>query len=277
MTDRLLDISNLKIGFPSDYGIVPVVKSISFEVGREIVALVGESGSGKSLTGRAIMGLLPPRAQLKAERLRFEGHDLAHTKPSAWRKLRGNGLGLILQDPKYSLNPAIRIGRQVEETLLLHTKLSASERKAKVLAMLEKVGLNDAERVYKSYPSELSGGMGQRVMIATMLINAPRLLIADEATSALDHDLQIQVLELLKSLTVEMGMGLLLISHDLQQVARFADRVMVMRYGEIVDRLDARDLSKSQNAYTSGLWNARPSASTYGTRLPVLEREGVKP
>lgn len=277
MTDKLLDVANLKISFPSDHGLIPVVKSISFEVGREIVALVGESGSGKSMTGRAIMGLLPPRAQVTADRLSFETHDLRQMKPAGWRKIRGNGLGLILQDPKYSLNPALRIGQQVEETLLLHTSLNAKERKIKALSMLEKVGLTDAERVYRSYPSELSGGMGQRVMIASMLINAPRLLIADEATSALDHDLQIQVLELLQSLTREMGMGLLLISHDLQQVARFADRVLVMRNGEIIDRLAAADLSKSQNAYTSALWNARPSAATYGTRLPVLEREGVSP
>lgn len=276
MTDKLLDVSNLQISFPSERGLVPVVKSISFEVGREIVALVGESGSGKSMTGRAVMGLLPPRAQVTAEKLIFEGHDLRNIKPSIWRKLRGNGLGLILQDPKYSLNPALKIGRQVEESLLLHTNLNSAERKAKALEMLERVGLADIERIYSSYPAELSGGMGQRVMIASMLINAPRLLIADEATSALDHDLQIQVLELLQSLTREMGMGLLLISHDLQQVSRFADRVLVMRNGEIIDRLVASDLSKSQNAYTSGLWNARPSAATYGTRLPVLEREGVK-
>jgi peptide/nickel transport system ATP-binding protein len=179
-------------------------------------------------------------------------------------------MGLILQDPKFSLNPAHRVGRQVEETLLLHTRLSAAERRGRALDMLEKVGLSDPERVYSSYPAALSGGMGQRVMIAAMLINRPKLVIADEPTSALDRELQDQILALLRSLTEEFGMSLLLISHDLQQVARYADRVLVMRHGQIVDRLAATSLADAQSPYTKGLWAARPSAATYGTRLPVL-------
>jgi peptide/nickel transport system ATP-binding protein len=271
MTDHLLTVDDLRIAFPSETGPVEVVKSISFSVGREIVALVGESGSGKSMTGRAIMGLLPGSAAVNAAGISFDGQDLTRLKPRDWNRLRGSGMGLILQDPKFSLNPAHRVGRQVEETLLLHTRLSAAERRGRALDMLEKVGLSDPERVYSSYPAALSGGMGQRVMIAAMLINRPKLVIADEPTSALDRELQDQILALLRSLTEEFGMSLLLISHDLQQVARYADRVLVMRHGQIVDRLAATSLADAQSPHTRGLWAARPSAATYGTRLPVLE------
>lgn len=277
MTDHLLTVEKLSIAFPSDAGPVPVVKSVSFAVGREIVALVGESGSGKSMTGRAIMGLLPRRAMVDAETLAFDGQDLRSLNASRWNRLRGSGMGLILQDPKYSLNPAHRVGRQVEETLLLHTKLSAAERRERALDMLAKVGLPDPKRVYASHPAALSGGMGQRVMIAAMLINRPKLIIADEPTSALDRDLQDQILTLLRSLTEEFGMSLLLISHDLQQVSRYADRVLVMRHGEIVERLSAASLSDAQSPYTRGLWAARPSAATYRTRLPVLDEREVAP
>jgi peptide/nickel transport system ATP-binding protein len=271
MTDHILNIENLSIAFPSDAGPVQVVKSVSLTVGREIVALVGESGSGKSMTGRAIMGLLPRRAEVAAETLAFDGQDLRTLNASGWNRLRGSGMSLILQDPKYSLNPAHLVGRQVEEALLLHTRLSASERRERALDMLDKVGLTDPKRVYASHPAALSGGMGQRVMIATMLINRPKLIIADEPTSALDRGLQDQILTLLRALTEEFGMSLLLISHDLQQVSRYADRVLVMRRGEIVERLPAAELSNAQSPYTRGLWAARPSARTYSTRLPVLD------
>ncbi|EPE94336.1 ATP-binding cassette domain-containing protein [Rhizobium grahamii] len=267
MTEPLLQVEDLSISFPSAMGLVRIVDDISFSVGREVVALVGESGSGKSMTGRAIMGLLPSRAKVAAARLSFDGHDL--TAEKGWNSLRGSGLGLILQDPKYSLNPAHRIGRQVEETLLLHTRLSAAERRERALDMLDKVGLPDASRIYSSYPAALSGGMGQRVMIAAMLINRPKLLIADEPTSALDRELQDQILTLLRSLSEELGMGLLLISHDLQQVSRYADRVMVMRRGRIDEQMASADLANARSDYTRALWAARPSAATYGTRLPV--------
>jgi peptide/nickel transport system ATP-binding protein len=273
MTETLLAIDNLHISFPSDAGPVSVVKSVSLTVGQEIVAIVGESGSGKSLTGRAVMGLLPRRADVTATRMTFQDTDLQTLNEAGWSRLRGSGMGLILQDPKFSLNPAHRVGRQVEEALLLHTRLPARERKARALDILAKVGLSDPLRVYSSYPAALSGGMGQRVMIAAMLINRPKLIIADEPTSALDRGLQDQVLTLLRSLTEEFGMGLILISHDLQQVSRYADRVIVMRRGEIVERLSASELAHAKSFYTRGLWAARPSAATYGTRLPVFEEE----
>ncbi len=269
MTEPLLSAEDLSVTFPSEAGPIRVVDGIYFSVGREVVALVGESGSGKSMTGRAVMGLLPRRAKVAAKRLSFDEKDLTALSASGWNSLRGSGLGLILQDPKYSLNPAHKIGRQVEETLLLHTKLSSAERRDRALDMLGKVGLPDPGRIYSSYPAALSGGMGQRVMIAAMLINRPKLLIADEPTSALDRELQDQILTLLRSLTEELGMGLLLISHDLQQVSRYADRVMVMRQGRIEEQMASADLANASSAYTRALWAARPSAATYGTRLPV--------
>jgi peptide/nickel transport system ATP-binding protein len=269
MTDPLLQVEDLSISFPSANGPVRIVDGVSFSVGREVVALVGESGSGKSMTGRAIMGLLPSRAKVAAARLSFDSQDLTALPEKGWNSLRGSGMGLILQDPKYSLNPAHRIGRQVEEALLLHTKLSAAQRRERALDMLDKVGLPDVSRIYSSYPAALSGGMGQRVMIAAMLINRPKLLIADEPTSALDRGLQDQILTLLRSLSEELGMGLLLISHDLQQVSRYADRVMVMRRGKIDEQMVSADLANAKSDYTRALWAARPSAATYGTRLPV--------
>ncbi|TXI08606.1 MAG: ABC transporter ATP-binding protein [Rhizobium sp.] len=269
MAEPLLSVQDLSVAFPSEAGPIPVVKDISFVVDREIVALVGESGSGKSMTGRAIMGLLPRHAQVRATHFSFEEQDLLSLPPSRWNALRGNGIGLVLQDPKYSLNPAHKVGRQVEETLVLHTRLSAAERRERALDMLHTVGLPDPQRVYSSYPAALSGGMGQRVMIAAMLINRPKLLIADEPTSALDRELQEQILTLLRSLTEEFGMGLLLISHDLQQVSQFADRAIVMRAGRIEEELASADLANAQSTYTRALWAARPSAETYVTRLPV--------
>jgi peptide/nickel transport system ATP-binding protein len=269
MTEPLLRVEDLSITFPSHAGPVTVVDGVSLSAGREVVALVGESGSGKSMTGRAIMGLLPRRAEMRARRMVLDGQDLTTLSPSGWNALRGAGVGLILQDPKYSLNPAHKIGRQVEEALLLHTRLSSAERRERALDMLGKVGLPDPKRVYDSYPAALSGGMGQRAMIAAMIISQPKMLIADEPTSALDRTLQDQILTLLRSLTTEFGMGLLLISHDLRQVSRYADRVLVMRRGRIEEEMASADLSHAQSAYTRALWAAQPSAETYGTRLPV--------
>jgi peptide/nickel transport system ATP-binding protein len=267
----ILAIGGLSIGFPAGAGKVTAVDNISFSVGREVVALVGESGSGKSLTGKAATGLLPENASISARRLAFDGRDLSRLSPAEWNSLRGSGIGLILQDPKYSLNPAHRIGRQVEEALLLHTKFSASERREKAIDMLARVGLPDPARIYGSYPAELSGGMGQRVMIAAMIVSRPKLLIADEPTSALDRPLQDQILTLLRSLTSEFGMGLLLISHDLRQVSRYADRVVVMRRGRIEEQLGSAAIGNARSAYTRALWAAQPSAASYGTRLPVYE------
>ena len=277
MVDALLTARGLKVTFPDDSGTpVDVVGGISFDLGTERVALVGESGSGKSMTARALMGLVPEPGRVSAERLDLGGTNLLSLDHREWNRVRGARVGLVLQDPRFALNPLHAVGRQVEEPLLLHTHLTRSERRERALAMLESVGLENPAQVYRLYPGELSGGMGQRVMIASMLIAGPRLLVADEPTSALDEDLRRQILELLADLVVKQHMGLLLISHDLQQVVDFTDRVLVLYRGRIVDEQKAADLSRSTHPYTRTLWNCRPSPQTYGTRLPTLQRSEIE-
>ncbi|GFM55907.1 ABC transporter ATP-binding protein [Pseudomonas capsici] len=271
--ETLLDIRGLRVGFPGpDDQRIDVVKGIDFTLGTEKVALVGESGSGKSLTARALLGLIPRPAQITAAHMRLGGTDLLGLNEKQWQTLRGTRLSLVLQDPKYSLNPVLKVGTQVEEVLVLHTRLGRRERREKVLEMLDAVGLPDPASLYDRYPHELSGGMGQRVMLASMLINDPQVLIADEPTSALDSNLRDQMLDLIMGLVEERGMGLLLISHDLPLVARYCDRVLVMYRGNIVDRCQASELATASHPYTRTLWNCQPSALSYGHPLPVLDR-----
>ncbi|MBX8600636.1 ABC transporter ATP-binding protein [Pseudomonas cichorii] len=271
--ETLLDVRGLRIGFPRPDGQrIDVVKGIDFTLATEKVALVGESGSGKSLTARALLGLVPRPARVSAEHMRLGGDDLLRLNEKQWQTLRGTRLSLVLQDPKYSLNPVLKVGTQVEEVLVLHTRLGRRERREKVLDMLDAVGLPDPVSLYDRYPHELSGGMGQRVMLASMLINDPRVLIADEPTSALDSNLRDQMLDLIMGLVEERGMGLLLISHDLPLVSRYCDRVLVMYQGNIVDRCRASELATASHPYTKTLWNCQPSALSYGHPLPVLDR-----
>jgi peptide/nickel transport system ATP-binding protein len=277
MADPILSVADLSVGFPAEAAIADVVKAISFTVGTERVALVGESGSGKTMTARAVMGLVPAPGRARATRLQLLGTDLLTLGAAGWNRLRGAKTGLVLQDPRFALNPVQRVGRQVEEPLQLHARLSRAERRDRAMAMLAAVGLDNPAEVHRLYPGELSGGMGQRVMIAAMLIAGPRLLVADEPTSALDAELRDQVLDLLTRLVAERGMGLLIISHDLQQVARFADRALVMYRGRIVDEQPAAALARSDHPYTKTLWACRPSPATYGTRLPTLRREELEP
>lgn len=271
----LLAVEALSIAFPGQSG-RRAVESVSFSMGAERVGIVGESGSGKSLTARAIMGLLPASARLEAETLAVAGRSLLAFSPRDWTRFRGREVGLVLQDPRVALDPVMAVGAQIEESLRLHTKLGRAERRDKVLAALESVGLPDPARIARAYPHELSGGMGQRAMIASVLVTEPRLLIADEPTSALDHHLRDQVLDLLIGLTEARGMGLVLISHDLEQVSRVCDRALVMFRGRIVDRGRAADLPLSTHPYTSTLWRCRPSAATRGTRLPTLDRASLE-
>ncbi len=274
MAEPLLSVQDLHVEARGEEAPQPILRGISFTVGRERVALVGESGSGKSMTARAVLGLLPRGVRQSGGRIRLDGRDVGGLTEGAWSAIRGRIAGLVLQDPKYSLNPVHPVGRQVEEALLLHTRLSRRERRERALEMLESVGLDNPVRVHGLYPSELSGGMGQRVMIAAMLISEPKLLVADEPTSALDHAVRDQILDLLHGLAEARGMGLLLISHDLQQVADFADQALVMYSGTIVDRLPARALAQATHPYTRALWGARPSAATHGTRLPSADWAG---
>lgn len=272
-TSPFIIADRLTIGLPEGR---PLVDGISFEIGKERVALVGESGSGKSLTARSLMGLLAPSLSLNASQLSLAGNDLRHLKPSQWQSLRGGKVAMVMQDPKYALNPSKTIGWQVEEPLILHRKLSRRQRQEKVLAMLEAVGLANPHQLIKRYPNQLSGGMGQRIMLAIALITDPEFLIADEPTSALDHAMRDQVLSLIQDLVAQRDMGLLLISHDLQQVADHCQRVMVMYQGKILDRLAAQDLPQATHPYTQTLWACRPSLATKGKRLPTLDRAALE-
>lgn len=272
-TSPFIIADRLTIGLPEGR---PLVDGISFEIGKEQVALVGESGSGKSLTARSLMGLLAPSLSLNASQLSLAGNDLRHLKPSQWQSLRGGKVAMVMQDPKYALNPSKTIGWQVEEPLILHRKFSRRQRQEKVLAMLEAVGLANPHQLIKRYPNQLSGGMGQRIMLAIALITDPEFLIADEPTSALDHAMRDQVLSLIQDLVAQRDMGLLLISHDLQQVADHCQRVMVMYQGKILDRLAAKDLPQATHPYTQTLWACRPSLATKGKRLPTLDRAALE-
>lgn len=253
----------------------PLVNNISFTLGRERVALVGESGSGKSLTARSLMGLLAPSLRIQANTLSIAGENALTLSERRWSQLRGSQIGMVMQDPKYALNPLRTIGWQVAEPLKLHGRFSRSEIKEKVCDMLDAVGLPQPAEQMKRYPHQLSGGMGQRVMLAMALIAEPRFLIADEPTSALDHAMRDQVLGLIRNLVEQRDMGLLLISHDLQQVSEHCERVMVMYQGQVLDQLAAADLPHASHPYTRTLWSCRPNKSTRGKPLPVLDRTAL--
>lgn len=253
-----------------------LVNNISFSLGRERVALVGESGSGKSLTARSLMGLLSPSLGLHASTLTVAGHNALTLNEKRWSQLRGRQLAMVMQDPKYALNPLRTIGWQVAEPLKLHARLGRAERTEKVCEMLDAVGLPQPRQLMDRYPHQLSGGMGQRVMLAIALIADPQFLIADEPTSALDHAMRDQVLLLIRRLVEERNMGLLLISHDLQQVSEHCERVMVMYQGQILDTLPAADLPRATHPYTRTLWSCRPSKATHGHPLPVLDRAALE-
>jgi len=200
MTTPLLEVADLRVSFRTPRGIVEAVRGVSFTMGREKLGIVGESGSGKTLTGRSILRLLPPGAELRASRLAFDGTDLLNASPAALRELRGRRLAMVMQDPKFSLNPVMRVGDQIAEAYRAHSAATAAEAREKALAMLAAVRIRDPRRVYDLYPHEVSGGMGQRIMIAMMLAPDPALLVADEPTSALDVTVQMQVLAILDDL-----------------------------------------------------------------------------
>ncbi|WP_026618777.1 peptide/nickel transport system ATP-binding protein [Ensifer sp. WSM1721] len=269
----LLTVEDLRVRFPTRTGVVEAVRGVSFTLGRERLGIVGESGSGKSQTGRAIMGLTPLHAQVTAKRLAFDGIDLIAASPKVRRDLRGKRIAMILQDPKYSLNPVMSIGRQIVETLRRHERVGRGEARQRALDMLAAVQIRDPARVFDLYPHEVSGGMGQRAMIAMMLVAGPELLIADEPTSALDVTVQLEVLSILDKLVTERGMGLIFVSHDLRLVSSFCDRVLVMYAGKIVEEIAASDLANAKHPYTRGLLNCMPVIGADRHPLPVLDRK----
>jgi peptide/nickel transport system ATP-binding protein len=273
MSAPLLTVQNLRVSFPTRTGLVEAVRGVSFTLGRERLGIVGESGSGKSQTGRAIMGLTPKNARIEADALRFGDIDLLKASAKERRIMRGKRMAMILQDPKYSLNPVMTIGRQIMETLRTHEKIGSGEARQRTLAMLEAVQIRDPERVFDLYPHEVSGGMGQRVMIAMMLVCGPELLIADEPTSALDVTVQLEVLDILDKLVRDRGMGLIFVSHDLRLVSSFCDRVLVMYAGKVVEELASANLKEAKHPYTQGLLNCLPEIGGHRHPLPVLERK----
>ncbi|MBB3950367.1 ABC transporter ATP-binding protein [Aureimonas jatrophae] len=273
MSEPLLQVENLRIAFDTRRGPVEAVRGVSFALGRERVGIVGESGSGKTVTGRALLRLVRPPGRVAVDRMMLGGTDLATLSELGMRAVRGRRIAMILQDPKYSLNPVMRVERQLGEALDAHGRLGRAERRRRMVEMLREVSIRDPERVLAAYPHELSGGMGQRVMIAMMLIPEPEILIADEPTSALDVTVQLDVLAILDRLVRDRGMGLLFISHDLRLVSTFCDRVLVMYAGRIVEEIEAGRLHEARHPYTQGLLACLPRIGGGQADLPVLQRQ----
>lgn len=269
----ILEVEDLRVRFHTRQGVVEAVRGIAFTLGREKLGIVGESGSGKSMTGRAILRLVPPPGVVQAKAVRFEGIDLMNLTEQEMRRIRGRRISMVLQDPKFSLNPVMTVGSQIVEAFRINTGASTTAARAKALEMLKAVRIRDPERVYSAYPHELSGGMGQRAMIAMMLAPDPDLLIADEPTSALDVTVQMQVLAIIDDLVTSRGMGLIFISHDLNLVASFCDRVLIMYAGRIVETCRASELQQARHPYTRGLLASLPRVDRPVSELPVLERD----
>jgi peptide/nickel transport system ATP-binding protein len=269
----LVQIENLRIRFPTPNGFSEAVRNVSLTLGQEKLGIVGESGSGKSLTARSILRLLPGNAVITADKLTFDHIDVMRADEEAMRRVRGKRAGLILQDPKYSLNPVMTAGQQIAEAWRVHRGGSRKLAYQAAIDLLTQVQIRDPVRVAGAYPHELSGGMGQRVMIAMMLAPDPELLIADEPTSALDATVQAEILRLIEDLVSRRGMGLILISHDLPLVSHFCDRVVVMYAGRVVEELRAVDLLHANHPYTRGLLECLPALSHKQRRLPVMQRD----
>ena len=264
MSAPLLEVRGLTVRFATRHGAFTAVDGVDIVVERdEVLAIVGESGSGKSVAMLAIMGLLPWSARVNAERMRFDGQDLAALSPRQRRDLIGRDVAMVFQEPMSSLNPCFTAGWQIGEALATHLKLTRRERQARVVELLEQVGIPDAAQRARAFPHQLSGGMCQRVMIAMALACKPRLLIADEPTTALDVTIQAQILELLLSLKRETGMALVLITHDLGVVAETADRVLVQYAGRPVESSTAAALfADPHHPYTAALLAALPERAT---------------
>lgn len=271
----LLDVKNLRVTFPTRQGEFEAVRGVSFTLGQERLGIVGESGSGKSLTGRAILRLIRKPGRVEADKMELHGRDLLSMTEKQMQGVRGQEISMVMQDPKFSLNPVISIGKQIMEIYRFHTGASKKAAYAKAIEMLEAVSIRDPERVMKSYPHEMSGGMGQRIMIAMMLVTEPKILIADEPTSALDVSVQTQVLSIIDHLVKERGMGLIFISHDLNLVSSFCDRVLIMYAGRVVEVLDADKLHDAKHPYTRGLLGSLPRIDDPKPRLEVLKRDAA--
>ena len=268
----LLEIENLSVEFPSQNGVMHAVDGISLSLEEgEVLGIVGESGSGKSVTMMALMGLVAYPGRVRADKLRFAGHDLLALSDRERSKLTGKDVAMIFQDPTTSLNPCFTVGFQITETLRLHLGLDSKAATRKAIELLEQVGIPAPESRLKAYPHQLSGGMNQRVMIAMAIACNPRLLIADEPTTALDVTIQAQILDLLRSLQKERGMALVLITHNMGVVSEMAQRIAVMYAGQIMEEQGAHALFNTpQHPYTEALLAALPERSDGSTRLATI-------
>jgi len=278
MAERLLEVKGLKTYFFTSDGVVPAVDGITYHVDKgETLGIVGESGCGKSVTSLSVMRLIPdPPGKITAGQIFFEGENLLEKSGSEMRKIRGNQISMIFQEPMTSLNPVYTVGDQIAEAIELHQGLNRRDAMDKTVGMLKLVGIALPERRVKEYPHQLSGGMRQRIMIAMALSCNPKLLIADEPTTALDVTIQAQILELMKALKKELGMAIMLITHDLGVIAEMAQRVVVMYAGKIVEEADAISIFRSPlHPYTEGLLKSIPRLDRAKGRLHVIE--GVVP
>ncbi|MBW0104549.1 ABC transporter ATP-binding protein [Pseudonocardia sp. KRD291] len=279
-TSTLLGVSDLRVEFATDHGWSTVVAGTTFSVGEhEIVGLVGESGSGKTVTGLSVLGLLPRGVgRVASGSVTLGGRDLLGLSERELRSVRGNEVAMVFQEPMTSLNPAFRIGDQIAETVRLHRGGSRRAARDRAVEVLDLVGIPHARRRADDYPHEFSGGMRQRAMIAMAVSCEPSLLIADEPTTALDVTIQAQVLELLASMQAELGMSVLLVTHDLGVVAEVCERVVVMYAGQVVEQADVGELfDHPRHPYTEGLLAAMPQLGSRGHRLPSIPGRTPEP
>lgn len=272
MSDRLLEVKDLRTSFFTDAGEVKAVNGISFNLDRgKVLGIVGESGSGKSVTAYSIMQILAPTGKIVGGSIKFDGQELVGANEKVLKNIRGNKISIIFQDPMTSMNPTYTVGRQLTEAILLHTNRNKEEAKARAIEMLRLVNINEPEKRMKQYPYELSGGMRQRAMIAMALACEPDILIADEPTTALDVTIQAQILDLMSSLQKELGMAIIMITHDLGVVAQMCDEVIVMYAGGICEQGSADEIFyHPAHEYTKGLMRSIPTADTAGKKLQPI-------
>ncbi|MBY0123184.1 ABC transporter ATP-binding protein [Bacillus sp. S/N-304-OC-R1] len=280
MTQEILKVKNLRIQFNSSKEKVQSIRGVNFHVNKgETLGIVGESGCGKSVTSLAIMGLLPEKtSEIVSGEILFNEKDLTKSKEKQFRRLRGNDISMIFQEPMTSLNPVFTIGEQLSEPLRQHKKMTKSQTRKAIIAMLKQVGLPRAEQIIDEYPHQLSGGMRQRVMISLSLLCQPKLMIADEPTTALDVTIQAQILELLKEIKNKNDMSLMLITHDLGVVAEMCDRVVVMYAGEVVEEAEIKRLfDQPLHPYTQGLMKSLPSNNARKSKLFSINGQVPRP
>lgn len=278
MSEKLLEIKDERLSFFTPAGEVKALNGVSFSMEEgEVLGIVGESGSGKSVTAYSIMGLTAYPGRLVGGTIRFNGHKIDEMTEKEFRKIRGNEVSIIFQDPMTSLNPVYTIGNQITEVIKLHTDKTSAEAHARAKELLELVGINEPEKRLKQYPHELSGGMRQRVMIAIALACEPKLLIADEPTTALDVTIQAQILELMQELRKKLGMSIIMITHDLGVVASMCEKIAVMYAGHIVEYGTADEIFyEPKHEYTKGLIKSIPKLNVETTeRLVPIEGQPV--